>query len=393
MNLKPHSAPRATASAHFEPFVMEALLSVWENRVEVNLSESGVHPLTVGELLELTGGLDELLAVELGYPQTNGIPELRGRIAALYGPDVSEDQVLVTVGCTEALFVVLQTLAEPGAEMVMMLPNYMHAWGTAKNLGWAVEGFHLREDNGWAPDLDELEAKVSAGTKLIAVCNPNNPTGYILSEAEMDRIVAVAERSGAWILADEVYSGAERTGDAETPSFHGRYDKVLALGSLSKAYGLPGLRLGWIVGPAALVDACWRRHEYMTISVTAVATHLAMAALAPEVRPRLLARTREYVRRGYDQLATWIDAQDGRFSCTPPGAAAIAFVRHETDASSTELAERLIHEKSTLVVPGDHFGVGRHLRLSFGGPAEVLASGLERIGELVSEDSPQSTTK
>lgn len=372
-------------SARFQPFVMETMMSIWENRVEYNLSESGVHPLTIRALVEMTGGLDELLDLELVYSQANGIPELRRQIAAMYGMGVSPDQVLVTVGCAEALFLVLQTLAEPGAEMVVMLPNYMHAWGTAKNFGWRVKGFQLREERGWAPDLDELDDAVNDKTRLIAVCNPNNPTGYILTPSEMDRIVAAAERVGAWLLADEVYSGAERTSDVRTPSFYGRYDKVLALNSLSKAYGLPGLRVGWIVGPQATVDACWRRHEYTTLSVTTMSNHLAAAALAPGTRSKLIARTREHVRRGYDQLAAWIAAQGGRFHGVPPQAAAIAFVKYDMDVNSTELAERLIHEKSTLIVPGDHFGIDGYLRISFGSPPDYLAAGLDRIAELVSK--------
>src|SRR4030042_6194261 len=145
--------------------------------------------------------------------------------------------------------------------MVMMLPNYMQIWGLSRNFGIEVKEFHLREERGWAPDLAELRDVVSKKTKLIAVCNPDNPTGYILTEEEMAGIVAVAERVGAWLLADEVYSGAERLTDTQTPSFWGRYDKVLAMNSLSKAYGLPGLRIGWVVSRADTVDQITARHE------------------------------------------------------------------------------------------------------------------------------------
>ena len=163
-------------------------------------------------------------------------------------------------------YISIQTLAGPGDEIVVMTPNYMLVWGTAQNFGAQVKSLPLREDQGWALDLDALNTVVTERTKLIAVCNPNNPTGYILTEAEMDAIVAAAERVGAWLLADEVYSGAEQKTDTETPSFWGRYDKVLALNSLSKAYGLPGLRIGWVVGPVEMVEALWRRHEYTTIA-------------------------------------------------------------------------------------------------------------------------------
>lgn len=370
----------------FQPFEMERLMSQWEQRVEFNLSESGVHPLRLGELVE-GPELERLLATELGYPEVNGTLALRQRIAALYGAE--PDQILVTVGCAEALQISFQTLfdeapqAQP--EAVVMMPNYLHAWGMARNLGFGVRELHLRGEAGWRPDTDELDEVVSERTRVIAVCNPNNPTGYILSAAEMEAIVAAAERVGAWILADEVYAGAERTTEVETPSFWGRYPRVLALNSLSKAYGLPGLRLGWVVAPRDMVGSIWRRHEYSTLATTMLANRLAERALSEETRPRILERTRRYVRRGYEQLEAWLDGFPGRFDVTPPAAAAIAFVRHHLPVDSPGLVDRLIREKSVLVVPGEHFGVPHHVRISFGPPREYLAAGLARIAELVGE--------
>ncbi len=368
----------------FQPFEMERMMSKWENVVEYNLSESGVHPISVRELVGDPALLDELLDTELYYPQANGIIELRERIAALY-PGATPDNVLVTVGCAEANFITTQTILAEGGEMVVMLPNYMQIWGIAHNLGARVKAFHLREERGWAPDLDELNDVVSEKTKLIAVCNPDNPTGYILTEEEMEAIVAAAERVGAWLLADEVYSGAERLTNTQTPSFWGRYDKVLAMNSLSKAYGLPGLRIGWVVGPSDMVDEIWARHEYTTISTTILANKLAAIALSPEVRPRLIQRTRDYIRRGFPILDGWLESHEGVFTLVPPQAAAIAFVRYHLDINSTELVKRLIHEKSVFIVPGDHFGMDHFLRISFGLPPDYLRAGLDRIRELIVE--------
>jgi aspartate/methionine/tyrosine aminotransferase len=188
---------------------------------------------------------------------------------------------------------------------------------------------------------------------------------------------------GAWILADEVYRGATRISDEENPSFYGRYDRVLAVGSMSKAYGLPGLRLGWIVAPAATIDEIWARHEYTTISATMLSNKLAAIALSPGVRPRLLKRTREYIRQGYPLLQGWMDSHPDTFSLTAPDAGAIAFVRYHLDVNSTEFAERLRREKSVLLVPGDHFGLDHLLRISFGLPHDYLLPALDRIHELV----------
>jgi aspartate/methionine/tyrosine aminotransferase len=370
--------------SRFQPFAMERMMSKWENVVEYNLSESGVHPTTIRGLVSDPAVVEELLDTELSYAQANGVIELREHIAALY-PGATPDNVLVTVGCAEANFVTFQTLLAPGDEMAMMLPNYMQIWGIAHNFGVRVRAFHLKEDRGWAPDLDELNDVVSERTKLIAVCNPDNPTGYILTAAEMDAIVAAAGRVGAWLLADEVYSGAERVTDIETPSFWGRYDRVLAMGSLSKAHGLPGLRIGWVVGPTGVVDEIWARHEYITISAAVLANRLAAIALSPQVRPRLIQRTRDYIRGGFPILDRWLKSHEGIFTLVPPQAAAIAFARYHLDVNSTELVERLIHEKSVFIVPGDHFGLDRYLRISFGLPPDYLQAGLDRIHELIVE--------
>ncbi|MCG6928699.1 MAG: aminotransferase class I/II-fold pyridoxal phosphate-dependent enzyme [Acidobacteria bacterium] len=374
--------------SEFQPFVMERMMSKFENVVDVNLSESGVHPMTLGELLEI-GGLEPTAVndVEINYPQANGTVELREAIAAMY-PGATADNVLVTVGAAEANFLAITTLLAPGDEAVIMLPNYMQVWGIAKNHGVRLRECHLSEERGWAPDLAELEAAVTPATKLIAICNPNNPTGRIMTPSEMDAVVAVAERAGAWLLADEVYRGAERETDEETPSFYGRYDKVLAQGSMSKAYGLPGLRVGWSVGPAETLDDLWARHEYTTIATTMLSNRLTALALSGKVRPRILARTRRYIREGFPVLEEWMRGHGDLFEIVPPQAAAIAFARYHLDINSTELVNRLKDEKSVLIVPGDHFGLDGYLRVSYGLPHDYLRDGLQRIQSLLAELTP-----
>ena len=254
------------------------------------------------------GKLAALLATEINYPHVNGIPELRENIARLYN-GAGVENVLVTVGAAEANNIVMQTLMQPGDELVTQAPTYKQVWGLALNAGHVVRPFHMLPDAGWALDLASLDAQVNTNTRIIAVCNPNNPTGYIMTEAEMESVVAAADKVGAWILADEVYRGAERLRDEETPSFFSRYDKVVALGSMSKAYGLPGLRVGWVVGPPDTVEDVWRRHEYTTITATMLSNLLAAHALSPEVRPRLIDRTRQYIRNGFPVLERWMRQQ------------------------------------------------------------------------------------
>jgi aspartate/methionine/tyrosine aminotransferase len=371
----------------FQPFLLERMMSRYEQEVDYNLSESGVHPVLLSELLgDDPEAVTRLLGTSLNYAHANGIPELRENIAALYA-GATPDNVLVTVGAAEANYITVRTLLSPGDEIAIMLPNYMQIWGIARNHDLRIKEYHLREERGWALDREELNAAVTPQTRLVAVCNPNNPTGYILSESDMDAIVSAADRVGAWILADEVYSGAERVTDEQTPSFYGRYDKVLAVGSLSKAYGLPGLRIGWVAGPTDTLNDIWARHEYVTISATMLASHLAAMALSSAVRPRLIQRARDYIRNGYPVLQNWMDTHGDMFSLTPPRAAAIAFVRYRLEINSTVLAERLCRERSVFIVPGDHFGIDHHVRISFGLPPDYLKPALDRIHDLIMEIS------
>jgi len=364
---------------------MERWMSKYEQDVDFNLSESGVHPILLKELLsDDSTHINQLLATDLNYPHVNGIPELRKNIASLYEGAI-EDNVLVTGGAVEANYNATLTLLNKGDELVIMLPNYMQIWGIAKNHNFRLKTFHLLEKKNWAPDLEELNNVVSRKTKLIAVCNPNNPTGYILTEKEMDAIIGIAEDVGAWILADEVYSGAERLTDKPTPSFFGRYEKVIAVGSMSKAYGLPGLRIGWAVTPVNTIEDIWARHEYTTISATMLSNKLAAIALSPEVRPRIIQRTRDFIRNGYPILEKWMDSHENTFNVIPPQAAAIAFVRYHIDINSTEFAERLRKEKSVFIVPGDHFGMDKFFRISFGLPQDYLTPALNRIHDLILE--------
>jgi aspartate/methionine/tyrosine aminotransferase len=363
----------------FTPFDLEYAQSLWEQQVDINLTESGVHPMRLDELLgEDQSRLPELLATEINYPHVNGNPELRQNIAALYDGAAVEN-VLVTVGAAEANNIIMNTLMQPGDELLTQTPTYKQVWGLAANAGHAVRSFRLASESGWALDIDELNAGITDRTRIVAIVNPNNPTGYILTEAEMDAVVAAADRVGAWILADEVYRGAERLREDETPSFFGRYDKVLALGSTSKAYGLPGLRIGWIVGPPDTVDNIWRRHEYTTITASMLSNLLATHALSPAVRPRVLQRTREYIQNGFPVLEEWMNNQDGLFTYTPPQASAVSFVRYHLDINSTELMEKLCREASVFVGAGDSFGMDHHLRIAFGQEREVLEDAFRRI--------------
>ncbi len=361
----------------YVPFRMERYQSTYEHRVEINLSESGVHPLTVRELLDLAGhggGVDD---VRLGYGQSNGSDELRDRIAGLY-PEATEANVLVTVGGAEANFTSFWHLMETEGAAAVVLPSYGQVPGLLESFGSKIRPVHLLEQEGWQPDLDALADALKAGARFVLVTNPNNPTGAALRSDAMEAMVGLAREHEAWILADEVYAGAEVEGD-QTPSFWGRYSRVLVTNSLSKAYGLPGLRLGWVLGPSEVVAELWGRTDYTTISPASLSDTLATLALEPATRARILRRTRGIVRANLGLLQDWTSSQEGRFRYHPPDAGAICYVHYDAPVNSTEFAEKLRTEKSLLVVPGDHFGMDSYLRIGFGNPADELLDGLARI--------------
>ncbi len=367
---------------NIEQFRMERMQSTWENVVEYNLSESGVHPLSLRELVD-DAELEEILGLRLGYSQTNGTPELRAEIARLY-PGASVGQILTTAGSSEANFLLMWSLLTPGDEVVFMMPNYMQMWGLARGFGAAVKPLWLKKSLGWAFDPDELRALVTSKTKLIIVTNPNNPTGSVMNPEAMQAVVSSAERVGAWIVADEVYQGAELDGRT-TPSFWGRTDRVVVVNGLSKAYGLPGVRIGWIAGPEEFVKKTWPYHDYTTISPSILSDRLARAALSPGRREKILERTRGILKANFPVLREWLEKQAGFFDFLPPAAGAIAFAAYRHGVNSTELVTRLIREKSVLIVPGDHFEMDRHLRFGFGSEPAYLRTGLARVEELIGD--------
>ncbi len=368
----------------YEPFRMERWQSTYEHRVDINLSESGVHPLTVAELVALSGRDVDLGDTLLSYGQSNGSDELRSLIASQYD-GATDASVLVTTGGAEANFTAFWHLFEGDASAAVILPTYGQVPGLLDSFGSRLHPVNLLESEGWQPDLDALEDALAAGARFVLVTNPNNPTGAALTPSSMAGIAELTERHGAWILSDEVYAGAEAHDSGRTPSFWGCHDSVLVTNSLSKAYGLPGLRLGWIAGPEALIEELWGRTDYTTICPAALSDALACLALEPATRERIEARTRGIVRANLGLLEEWMGAQGGRFRYRPPDAGAICYAHYDAPANSTEFAEKLRVEKGVLVVPGDHFGMDRYLRLGFGNPEDELLEGLGRIREAFDE--------
>src|SRR3954465_7990007 len=361
-----------------ERFEMERMQSTWENIVDYDMRESGVRPLTLRELVSMGFDLDEFLDQPLGYSQSNGTIELRDAIAAIY-PGATVDQIEVTNGTSEANYLVALSLLRAGDAFAMELPNYMQLPGVARSLGAQVITFHLDQRSGWEPDWNEFDRALAARPRLVYISNPNNPTGAVLSQSAMEHIVARCEAAGAWLLSDEVYLGAE-IARPRTTSFWGMSDRVIVTSGLSKAYGIPGVRIGWIVAPPSLTEQCWTQHDYLTIGPNKMSDRIARIAVDPRNRERCYARTREILTHNLPIARAWIESFGGRLTWREPEAGAIALIKYESPLSSVGLAERIRTRQSTLVVPGVHVGLEGYLRIWLGGQEAFLREGLRRVG-------------
>ncbi|MGE5460120.1 MAG: aminotransferase class I/II-fold pyridoxal phosphate-dependent enzyme [Solirubrobacterales bacterium] len=369
--------------AGIDLFQMERMQSLYWHLVEYDLSESGVTPMSIRELLGPAADAEEFVSTKLGYPLSEGAEETRSNVAAWY-PGATAEHVTLVNGGSEANLLVLWTLLDPDDRLAFMVPNYLQGWGLGRHFGRATDVFKLRLREGrWALDVDGLVKAVTKKTKVIMVCNPNNPTGAVLSEDEMDVIVKVAERANAWIVADEIYRGAEVEGTEASPSFWGRTEKVVITSGMSKAFGMPGLRSGWVVAPPELIRKVWIRHDYTTLTPNMVSDILTAFSMRPEIRETIFARTRGIIRANLPPLERWIAAQGELLTYVRPVAGAIAYMKYALPLRSTRLVDKIREEQSVLLVSGDMFGLGKGFRVGFGFDVEQTLKGLERVAAVL----------
>ena len=359
-------------------FEMERYQSLYWHLVDYDLSESGVSPMTIAELLGPAA--DSFVETALGYPLSEGSHESRAAIAEWY-PEANADNVTMMNGGSEANLLSLWSLLGSGDRLAFMVPNYCQGLGLGGVFADAVDTFPLvRQDDRWALDLDALDHAVGPHTRVIMVCNPNNPTGGVLTEGEMEAVMQVAARADALIVADEIYRGAEVDTDASTPTFWGRHDKVVITSGLSKAFGMPGLRVGWAVAPIEIVHRIWERHDYTTLTPGLVSDRLTAVAMEPTRREQILARTRGIIRANLPELEGWLATQPMLRSVRPL-AGAITFAEVDLPIETQEIVERIRQERSVLLVPGEMFGVPNGIRFGFGYDVQHTLKGLALAGE------------
>ncbi|MDP3895843.1 MAG: aminotransferase [Mesorhizobium sp.] len=366
-------------------FGVEIWMNRYETQCELNLAETCVESLTVSQLLDLAGkgnsALDELLPLKLTYGAIEGSDRLRTAIAGLY-ETLAPPNIVVTHGAIGANALVYQTLVEPGDVVVSVLPTYQQHYSIPESLGAEVRPVWLRAEDGFLPDLAEIERLSGGKAKLIALTNPNNPTGALIERPMLEKIAEIARANGAWVLCDEVYRGVDQQGDGFTASMADLYEKGISTGSMSKAYALAGLRLGWIAAPEELIHAVSIHRDYSTISVGMVDDYL--AAIALEARDRILARSREITRGNLAILDDWIEGEE-RISYVKPRSGTTALLKYDLPITSEKFCIDLLESTGVMLLPGSALDMEGHLRIGYANNPDVLREGLSRMSGFLKE--------
>ncbi|MBF8185350.1 aminotransferase [Nonomuraea sp. K274] len=362
------------------PFGVEQWMNEYETRCTHNLAETCVESLTVAQLLDLAGHGDsllrQLLPLKLTYGAIEGSDRLRSAVAALYDRQAAGN-VMIAHGAVGANHLVHLTLVEPGDRVVSVLPTYQQHYSIPESIGADVRLLRLREENAWLPDLEELAALVDGGAKLVAINNPNNPTGSLMDRAFLEQVVRICDHAGAWLLCDEVYRGIDQADPGTTVSVADLYERGISTGSMSKAFSLAGLRLGWVVGPTLLIHELSVHRDYNTISVGMVDDLLASVAL--ESAPAILDRNRALTRANLATLSDWVEAQP-QISWVKPQGGTTALLRHDMPMTSRQLCVRLIEETGVMLTPGSAMSMEGYLRIGYANNPAVLADGLPLLG-------------
>lgn len=334
-------------------FRLEVFFARWEFTARHHLTASDAQTLTVAELLALATDeqREAFERLPLGYTPTWGSPIVLEAVAGTY-ETLGPEHVLTFAGAEEAMFWALQELVGPGDHAVVTVPNYQSMEDVTVATGAAVDGLALREDDDWALDLDELERLLRPDTRLVAVNFPNNPTGAVADAPTFRRLVELCDERGIWLFCDEVYRGIERDPARTLPQAADLSPRALSLNVMSKAYGLPGLRIGWLAcRDRALLERLERRKHYT--SICSSATSEVLAAIALGAAERILERNRGIVAQNVPLFGAFFDAWPEHFEWAPPQGGCVAFPRLTTGEPTSTFCRRLVETAGVLLLPAD----------------------------------------
>ncbi len=295
----------------------------------------------------------------------------------MYSKEIGSGNVLVASGTAEANFIALMINLEKNDEVVYMTPNYLQLKHLSKSFGIKLKELPLNRELGWQWNIDDLKKIVTGKTKMIIICNPNNPTGSIMSDDVMNEVVKVAELNDSWILSDEVYRGSELRG-IERRSFAGLTEKVIVNGGLSKAYSLPGLRLGWSIGAKEYFQNAWSFHDYTTISVSYLSDWVASKVLEPRRRKAILKRTKYYLEKNAELVLKW-SQEVSKLKIDALQATAMTFAKINASISSDNFVYDLRDKFGVLLTVGSWHGLEGYVRIGYGGDYNYIRKVLNRV--------------
>jgi aspartate/methionine/tyrosine aminotransferase len=364
------------------PFKLERYFAQYEFSVRYLLCASDCESLSVQELLDLEPGAAERFGrLGLGYTETNGGPGLRAEISRLYA-SIAADEVLVHAGAEEAVYLFMQAVLQPGDHLVVHWPCYQSHAEVARSLGCAVSAWNGREERGWALDVDELRALLQPNTRAIVLTTPHNPTGYLMKRETLHEVTRVAAQRGIWLLVDEVYRECEYDPAQRLPAGADLGERCVSLGGMSKTYGLPGLRIGWLAShDRALLDKVSLLKDYTTICASAPSEFLSEVALRQ--REKLIARSLGTIQANLKLLDGFFARHAERFSWVRPGAGPVAFPRLIGEDIEA-FCDRLVRQAGVLLLPGTIFDdPGNHFRLGFG--RKNLPEALAKLEEFLAK--------
>lgn len=351
-------------SVTFDPFALERYFARYEFRTRYLLCSSDAQTLPVRDLLALEpGSMQRLGDLSLGYTESRGGPALRQSIASLYEHGDAES-ILVHAGSEEAIFAFANVVLARGDQFIAQFPCYQSHYSVAQAIGAELLRWHSDLAREGMPDLEELERLVTPATRAIVLTTPDNPTGYPFDRSEMDAAVKIARKYGLWLFGDEVYRGLEREAE-RIPAVCDLYERGVSLGGLSKAYGLAGLRIGWIAtSDATLYEKMAAFKDYLSICNSAPSEFLAELALANG--EYLLERVRKIVARNLDSLDDFFARYAGLFDWTRPRAGTTAFPRY-LGGSSEAFCLRAVEQAGVLLLPSTIYDAGdEHVRFGYG---------------------------
>ena len=358
------------------PFRIEQYYAEHEFTAPFMLSSSDAESVAVADLLALEpDAADRLFAQRLGYTESAGAPELRAAIAAIYETMEPDDAVVVSAA-EEGIFVAYHALLQPGDHVVVETPCYESALQVALSAGAEVTEWRRSAAEAWAHDLDALERALRPETRLVYVNTPHNPTGTLMSREVLDRVVELCAERGAWLFCDEVYRELEHDPADRLPAACDLYERALSLGSMSKTYGLPGLRLGWLACRDRSALACIVDLKHYTTICSSAPSEL-LSALALRHRETLADRNRGIVLANLPLLDAFLDRHAEQLSWTRPTASPIGFPRLHGAEDTTGFCEQLVTETGVLLLPGRVYDEPGHFRIGFG--RATMPDALDRL--------------